>query len=161
MKDFELKNPDKAIYELLDKSQISYSTIQHSAGLTEEEVMAQNGLSLHQGAKSMVLKGDDSFLLVVLAGDQRLALKKAKDVLEQRKVRLATNDEIQGLMGCSIGSCYPVGRVIGLDTFADTSITDNETIFFNPGVPDRWVKMRWSDYSDLVKPKIISVAQDQ
>lgn len=156
-----MKKPDEVIYNLLKSKQIAYETIIHRPDQTEAQVMDENGLALHQGAKSMVLKADDAFLLVVLAGDRRLDLKKAKQLFYRKKVRLATNEEIRGLMGCGIGSCYPIGSVIGLETYVDTSFADNAEIFFNPGVADRWIQMRWKDYEGLVKPDLISVAGDK
>lgn len=156
-----MTNPTEIICNLLKDKGMPYQTIVFGVGETEGQVMAQNSLNLHQGAKSMVLRADDSFLLVVLAGDRRLDLKKAKQVFDKKKIRLATNEEIQGLMGCGVGSCYPIGSVIGLETYVDTSFTDNTEIFFNPGVADRWIKMSWKDYEGLVKPDLISVAGDK
>ncbi len=157
---FSMNNPSELIYNLLRDQKIAYETIVHDKDQTEEQIMNQFGLTLQQGAKSMVLNGDDAFHLIVLAGDRRLDLKKAKHELGiKNKIRLATNEEIKRLMGCEIGSCYPIGAIIGLKTFVDTSLSQNETIFFNPGVADKWVKMSWNDYAHLVKPDLISVSQ--
>lgn len=157
---FPMNNPSELIYNLLHDQGIVYETIVHENNYTEEQTMDQHGLSLRQGAKSMILNGEDAFHLIVLAGDRRLDFKKAKHELGiKNKIRLATNEEIKRLMGCEIGSCYPIGAIIGLKTFVDTSLSQNEIIFFNPGVADRWVKMSWNDYAHLVKPDLISVSQ--
>ena len=101
-----MNSPYTSIVKLLQERAIPFKVIDWEEGSSEEDVMKKNGLVLHQGAKSMVLKTEDGFLLFVLAGDRRIDLKKVKDFFEIGKVRLATNDEITVLMGCGIGACY-------------------------------------------------------
>ncbi len=150
----------EAIVSLLSEQNVAYRLILHE-NMPERQVMNANGLALHQGAKSLVLTTDKGPLLIVLAGDRRLDLKKLQSICQLKQVRLATNGEIKSLMGCEIGSCYPIGNVIGLQTIVDASFMDNETIFFNPGVPDKWITMSLKDFMRIVNPMIISTAQPQ
>lgn len=71
---------------------------------------------------------------------------------------MATNQEIISLMGCEIGACYPLGNVINLETHVDISLAKNATIFFNPGVEDKWIILSWNDFIELAHPKLIDVA---
>lgn len=151
-----VSNPFQLICNFLNERGVNYDILQHEDGLEEMQVMERCGLTLHQGAKSMVLKNpDESYALFVLAGDSRLDMKK----IGSKKTRLAKNEEIIGLMGCEIGSCYPIGSLVGLTTYVDSSIRDNETIFFNPGVPDKWVKLRYADYVAVVNPQYVDVSK--
>lgn len=156
---FAVISPYNSIFQLLHERNIPFKVIDWEQGIGEERVMEENGFVLHQGAKSMVLKTDDGFLLVVLAGDKRLDLRKVKDFFEIGRARLATNDEIKALMGCEIGACYPIGELIGLKTYVDSTLADNEEIFFNPGVFDKWFLMSWENFVRLTSPEIIAVAK--
>ena len=152
-----MSNPYQKILSLFKEQHISYKELSLYKN-RYEHVLQEHNLLLHQGAKSLVLKGNEMFFLVVLAGHRRIDLKKTKKVLGSNQLRLATNQEILSLMGCEIGACYPFGSIIDLETYVDTSLAENATIFFNPGVINKWILLSWNDYVGLTHPKLINIA---
>lgn len=114
-------------------------------------------MSLEQGAKALLLKAGNDFVLVVVPGDKKVDSKKLKKNLGVKKVRFATPEEVKEKMGVEIGACYPFGNVVGLRTLVDESLSKNEIISCNPGRHDISIKFKFSDYQKLVKAELVDV----
>jgi Ala-tRNA(Pro) deacylase len=117
------------------------------------------GMSMESGAKSLLLKTEKDFVLVILPGNKRLDSKLLKSYLSVKNIRFATPEEVENVMGCQIGACYPFGNLIGIRTLMDKSMTDCKEIFFNPGVHNKSIKMKLIDYQELVHPELVSVSE--
>lgn len=152
-------NPFDEIIKLLNKNKIQYQLIEHEPVYTSEQAARVRGLSLSEGAKSLLLKTDDRFILVVLPGDRKLNSKELKKHIKTRDLRFATPDEVVQIMGCEIGSCYPFGNIIGIDTMADIELGKNEYISFNPGLHNKTIRLKYADYQQIVEPTIVTVSQ--
>lgn len=154
-----MKDPYEAIIRLLDETHTAYEQIVHEPVFTSEQAAAIRGMSLSQGAKSLLMKTKEGeFVLVVLPGDKRADSKKLKALLGTKEIRFATPEEVEAKMGCKIGSCYPLGIIAGLRTLVDPSLGENETISFNPGRHDVSIKMKYADYLKLADPKVVAIA---
>src|SRR5438105_338922 len=106
--------PYEKIIQLLDQSQILYELLEHEAVYTSEQAAKIRGLSLDQGAKSLLLKAKNDFILVVLPGNKKLDSKRVKQLLFVKDLRFATPEEVKEIMGCEVGACYPFGNIIGI-----------------------------------------------
>jgi Ala-tRNA(Pro) deacylase len=151
--------PYEKIISFLKEHAITYSEIKHEPVYTSEQAANVRGMSMESGAKSLLLKAENDFVLVVLPGDKRVDSKLLKTYLSMKKIRFATPDEVEKVMGCQIGACYPFGNLIGIRTLIDTSMIANKEIFFNPGVHNKSIKMKWTDYQSVVKPELVSVSE--
>lgn len=152
-----MKKPYEAIVSLLQSHDIAFETIEHEPVFTSEQAAAVRGLSLRAGAKSLLFKTKQGFVLVVLPGNQRVDTKKLKQYLGVKELRFATPEEVVEQMGCEIGACYPFGTVAGLRTLMDETMTREPVISCNPGRHDISIKFAASDFMLLVKPEIVSV----
>jgi len=152
-------NPYEAILRVLDGAHIQYERLEHEPVYTSEQAAAVRGLSLQQGAKSLLFKTKHGFVLVVVPGDKRVDSKKLKKHLGVSDVRFASPDEVKEQMGCEIGSCYPLGTVAGLRTIVDKSLGANEVISFNPGSHTVSIKMSYADYQRAARPELADVVQ--
>lgn len=152
-----MDNPYAVILRLLDGAKLEYESIEHEPVYTSEQAAAVRGLSMEQGAKSLLFKTKIGFVLVVVSGDKRVDSKKLKNTLHVKDVRFATPEEVKEQMGCEIGSCYPFGNIAGLGTICDTSLGRNEVISFNPGRHDISIKLNFSDYLRLANPEIAEI----
>ncbi len=120
--------------------------MEHEPVYTSEQAADVRGISIEQGAKSLLLKTDDTFTLCVLPGNKRLDTKKLKRLLGVKNARFATAEEVKEIMGCQIGACYPFGNLINIRMLVDAALGNNHTLSFNPGVHDKSIKMQWTDY---------------
>lgn len=155
-----MKNPFEAIETFLNSAHIAYKQIEHAPVYTSEQASLVRGISISEGAKSLLLSADANFILCVLPGNKKLATKKIKQLTNAKNVRFATPDEVVNIMGCEVGACYPFGNLINISMYVDESMQQNEYISFNPGVHDKSIKMKWKDYEDLIKPSIVNITQE-
>jgi Ala-tRNA(Pro) deacylase len=141
--------PFDEIKKLLKENSIKYQEINHEPVYTSDQAAAIRGMDLHAGAKSLLLKAGKEFVLAVLPGDSRLDTKKLKQILGVKDIRFASPTEVEEIMGCQIGACYPFGSVAKVKMIVDPSLGENEIISFNPGVHNKSLKIRWDDYLKL------------
>jgi Ala-tRNA(Pro) deacylase len=150
--------PYDRIIGLLKTNDIKYRELLHEPVYTSEQAAQVRGLSLDAGAKSLLLKAEDNFALIVLSGSRKLSSKKFKKRLGIKNLRFATPEEVREQMNCEIGSCYPFGSVADLETYVDESLLTQTDISFNPGVHDKSLVIKLSDYLKLESPAQIDVS---
>lgn len=138
---------------------IEYEELEHEPVFTSEQAAQVRGISLTQGAKSLLIKAKDEFVLVILPGDKRLDTKKLKTLLGIKDMRFAKPEEVVEIMGCEIGACYPFGNLINVKMIIDKSLSENEIISFNPGVHNKSIKIKWQDYKSNVNPLMVNIIE--
>ncbi|MEK7188430.1 MAG: amino acid--tRNA ligase-related protein, partial [Patescibacteria group bacterium] len=151
-----LKNVYERILEELKKRKIKYSHFEHEPVFTSEDSARVRGTSLHQGAKALVLQTDQEFILYVLPADLNADLDQLRQFLKVKKLALVSKDTVKGKTGLDAGSIPPFGSVIGLKTYLDSRVSDNEEIAFNVARHDRSIKMKYTDFLKVEKPTIVS-----
>ena len=118
---------------LLKQHGINFRVLRHEPVYTSEEAARVRGTPLSSGAKALVCKGDNAFVMFVLPADRKLdsgAVRRAKG---WRKLRFATRDEVLQLTGLLPGSIPPLGSLFDLPTLCDDRLGQNEVINFNAG----------------------------
>ena len=146
------------IIELLSKNEATYATEHHEATITSEDASRVRGVSMHAGAKALVIRGKKTgaHWLFVIPADLRFDAKKAK-VLVGEAVSFAQDPET--VTGCVRGSVPPLGSVIGLKTYCDARLAENETIHFNAGSLTDSVSMPYADYLRIENPEIVDISE--
>jgi len=150
--------PYQSIVKILKTNSISYTELDHDPVYTSEEAAKVRGMSLNAGAKSLLLKVKDKFILVVLAGSEKLDSKKLKKMLGARDIRFATPAEVKDKMGCIVGACYPFGSVAHLETYLDKSLLAEKVVSFNPGLHHKSIKIKLEDYLEIEKPITVDIS---
>lgn len=151
-------NPYQKIIGFLKDNKIPYIETEHEPVFTSEQAAKVRGEKMSDGAKSLLLKAKGSFIMAILPGDCKLDSKKLKAILGVGNLRFALPEEVEKIMGCKIGACYPFGNIIGLATYADNFLMDNEKIVFNPGLHDRSIEIKWLDFLREVKPVMADIS---
>lgn len=142
------------IRAFLDEQRIEYKLSEHEAVKTSEEAARIRGTELRTGAKAIVIKAEDTFYLFVLPGDRKMDWKKIKALLNTKRLRLATQEEAEQVTGAKIGAIPPLGNILGLPTYLDKKVLENEWINFNPGSRTHSIAMKSSDLARIVNPII-------
>ena len=143
----------------LNERGILYKKSEHEPVFTSAEAAAIRGVSLHSGAKALILKVDARFLMVVLPADLSLDSGLARTVLDSRKIRFADKEEVLQITGLAPGSIPPFGRLFGLSTYCDDRLADNEQINFNAGSHSVSIQMSYSDYIAFEEPCIVRIGK--
>lgn len=143
----------------LDAANIAYQKTQHAPVFTSAEAAAIRGVSLHSGAKALIIKGGDAFLMVVLPADLSLDSPALKTILGTKRIRFADKEEVLQMTGLTPGSIPPFGSLFILPTYCDQGLADNERINFNAGSHTVSLQMSHADYVAFERPTLVRVGK--
>ncbi len=140
--------------DLLGRHGVAFDVLRHEPVYTSQQAAEVRGTPLASGAKALVCKADDRFVMLVLPADRRLASKEVRRAKGWRKLRFADREEVLSLTGLEPGSIPPFGSLFGLPTLCDERLGENETINFNAGDHSISVSMRYEDYLRVESPEL-------
>jgi Ala-tRNA(Pro) deacylase len=148
--------PSKKLKTYLDENKIKYITIKHSSAYTAQEIAAIAHIPGKDLAKTVIIKIDGKMAMAVLPASYKVSFHDLKDNLGVKEVRLAYEQEfIDKFPDCEVGAMPPFGNIYGLEVFAAESLAEDEEIAFNACNHTELIKMNFSDFERLVKPKRI------
>jgi Ala-tRNA(Pro) deacylase len=137
----------------------SLATAVQVGGLTVAGGTSSPWQPLASGAKALVCKGEQGFVMFVLPADRKLDSHAVRRAKGWRKLRFATREEVLEMTGLAPGSIPPFGSLFGLPTFCDERLGQNDVINFNAGDHSISVSMRYADYVLVEKPELGTFAE--
>lgn len=150
----------KRLQSYLDANKIPYEVVHHPKAYTAHDVAHTLDVPGKLVAKVVMVKADSYFVMSVLPSTWRVDLKRLRDVLETREVRLATEAEIANLFpDCQVGAMPPFGNLYGVEVYVDQLLTEDESIVFEAGTHVGAIKLRYKDFAALVRPKVAAFHQ--
>jgi Ala-tRNA(Pro) deacylase len=144
---------------VLKEHGIAFSVLHHEPVYTSEEAAQIRGTPLASGAKALVCKGDERFVMFVMPADRKLDSRGVRRDKGWRKLRFATVDEVTELTGLKPGAIPPFGSLFNLPTLCDQRLGENELINFNAGDHGISVSMRFADYLIVERPELGTFAE--
>ena len=144
------------IINLLESKHVAYKLTEHAPVRTSEEAARIRGVPLKTGAKAMIARCTDDYYLLVLPADKQIDWKRLRSILQVRDIRLATAEEAEQVAEVQMGSVPPFGNVLGLPTYFDQGLFENEVVNFNPGSITHSIAMQSADLRALVTPSVDS-----
>ncbi|MDE0025975.1 MAG: hypothetical protein OXP69_16300 [Spirochaetaceae bacterium] len=146
------------VLALLRQAGAAFTEREHEAVRTSEEAAAVRGAPLHSGAKALVLKAADRFLLAVLPADCSLDSRALRGVAGTRRIRFANREELLELTGLTPGAVPPFGSLFGMETICDPKLADNGQINFNAGSHRHSVQIAYADWQAIERPRLAVIA---
>lgn len=143
----------KKIKAFLDEHNVVYDVAEHEPTPTSADSAKARGTTLKTGAKALLIKGNEKFVLCIMPADKRLDTKKLKSVLNAKKIRFATIEELKELTGCDKGAMPPFNHFFSFDMIVDPQLFEEEFMDFNAGSLEHSIKMKTADYDRIVKPR--------
>ncbi|QDU30050.1 Prolyl-tRNA editing protein ProX [Anatilimnocola aggregata] len=144
---------------LLDARQLPYEVLHHAPVFTSEEAAAIRGTTLASGAKALICKVDEQFVLIVLPADRKLASKLAKKALGGKSLRFATKEEVLQLTGLTPGSIPPFGSLFQLPTWCDEQLAQQPQLNFNAGDHAISLKLTYETFVQAEQPRLAALAE--
>jgi len=139
------------IKQILDQANLKYFVKHHEPVYTSEQAAKIRGDKLKQGAKAIIIKTNGNFVLIVISGEKKINSKKLKKILKSKDLNFAGSDKLRDL-GLESGNVPPFGSILGLKTYVDKSLLENEEISFNAGSLTDSITMKLEDYLKIEKP---------
>ena len=137
---------------LLKSKGVNFRVLSHEPAYTSIESATIRGVSLHSGAKALIVKAGNEFLMVVMPADFSLDSKNLKRELKCKKLRFASQEEVETLTNLKPGAIPPFGSLFNLRTYCDIRLQENETIYFNAGSHTQSIGMDCADYLAVENP---------
>jgi len=154
--------PLRKLTSYLDQNGKKYVVVTHSRAYTSQEVAASAHIPGKEMAKTVIVKTDGDMKMVVLPSTHNVDFDAIKEKLGVGEAELASEEEFEDLFpDCELGAMPPFGNLYDMDTIVAESLTENKQIAFNAGTHKETVKMSYSDYEELVGPKIMSIGVKQ
>ncbi|MDD2913396.1 MAG: YbaK/EbsC family protein [Candidatus Paceibacterota bacterium] len=134
----------KKIINFLQKEEIRHKVISHKTVYTSFDKSATLAIDPKLIAKTVVLKGDNSFYIAVIPGNRNLEKEKFKKTLNLirkknreklvKKIDFATERWINNnFKGVKIGAIPPFGKLFKYPLFLDKSLSKNKEIYLSSG----------------------------
>lgn len=149
----------QTLLALLEKEGVQFKRITHEPTPTSADSMRVRGMTtLHSGAKALLIEGDktNSHWLCVMPADLRFDAKKFGAIIGERVHFVKSPEEAVGLPK---GSVPPFGSLLGLQTYCDKRLAENENIDFNAASLTDSVTMPYADYERIEKPILVDITE--
>ena len=141
----------KNIIALIESVSADYKLFTHRIALTYddlEQVKQEAGFFGTEG-KCMVLKSEQGFMVYITLFNRWINFDKIKELLDIKKIRLASKEELKESFGAEPGCAYPFGFESTIPIYVDPIVYDQEWFLFSPAVPDKTVQIRRSDVKKI------------
>ena len=148
--------PVEKLKSYLDENKIKYVTIKHSSAYTAQEIAALAHVPGKDLAKTVIIKINGKMAMAVLPASYKVSFDDLKETLGMTEVRLAYEQEfIDKFPDCEVGAMPPFGNIYGMEVYVADSLAEDEEIAFNACSHTELIKMKFTDFERLVKPKRI------
>ena len=138
---------------LLKKHDVVFRVLHHEPVHTSEQAARIRGTPLASGAKALICRGEEQFVMFVLPADRKLDSQAVRRAMGWRKLRFATREEVLEMTGLTPGSIPPFGSLFGLPVYCDDRLSANGEINFNAGDHRISIAMPYADYVRVERPE--------
>ena len=149
----------RCVKDCLEQNKVPYSHCTHRLAYTAQEVAAAQHVPGREMAKTIILKVDLQFAMLVLPAVMKIDMKTLREEVPFAHVELASEKEFAELFPDSeLGAMAPFGNVYGLPVYVDKSLAEDEEIVFNAGTHIDTIRIKYADFARLVRPVIVDAA---
>lgn len=149
-----------AVTELLSQQHIAYQVMEIPLSEDQKPIRSLEMLLSGQGVdpqsvvRSVVFKAETSgFCLLAVAGSGRADWALLRSHLNERKCRMAAQDEVLAATGYQVGAVPPIALPEGLQVLVDESVSQYDTVVIGSGVLGFALSLRGVDLMQLLSDK--------
>lgn len=129
----------------LDKNKINYEEIKHKTVYTVHDKAETMKKKLKEIAKTLALKADKKYILVVLPADARLDLAKLKNLLGVKKLEIIKETVLSKVFKIKPGTHVPFGTYHKIPVFVDKALLKSRVVIASAGSYTDSVKIKTKD----------------
>jgi Ala-tRNA(Pro) deacylase len=147
------------IRDFLESRHVWFETLLHCPASSATRRAQSIHLSGRQVAKGVLVKASGGDVLAVLPATHWIDLERLARVLGEQTVRIATEEEVERVFAdCERGALPPFGRLYGLKTVVDVSLTGSGEFVFVTNTRHEGMRMRYRDYEAIEAPTRARIA---
>jgi Ala-tRNA(Pro) deacylase len=149
--------PVEKLIDFLDAHKVKYVSVEHSLAYTAKEIAERINVKGDQMAKTVMVNLDGCMSMVVLPASCRIRWDRFMEAMGTELVALADEEEFQDRFPfCEVGAMPPFGNLYGVPVYMYDGFDYDADIAFRSGTHSEVIKMRLSDYMDLVRPMTLN-----
>jgi Ala-tRNA(Pro) deacylase len=148
------------IKSLLEDRGVAFEEMQHREVFTAQEVAQSEHISGHRLAKVVIVIADGRPVEVVIPASRRVITNKLQQMLGAKDLRLASEAEMDRIFSdVDTGAIPPLRHWKDVDVIMDESMRVDGPIVLQAGTHRDTVRLAFSDWYNLVQPKVGSFTE--
>lgn len=146
------------VLRILEKEKIAYDFLEYDNNMTDAVEIAKKLNQDPQNVfKTLVTVGKKSHYVFMVPSNQKLNLKKAAFVVDEKSIKMIKQKDLKPLTGYVHGGCSPIGMKTNFPTYIDETCMNQEIIYFSGGRVGLQVKIKFNDFKDHFNIEIASL----
>ena len=109
--------------------------------------------------KSLLFKTENTFILCLVAGDNRCSLNKIKKIKDKKDISMASPEEVKTQTGYTIGGVSPIGHLEKIEIIIDNSLKRFNQLFAAAGHPNCIFKINFKDIKKITNGKVEDIIE--
>lgn len=147
----------KELKNFLRENKVDFTSYYHHPVYDPRELEDHLNISSEKIAKTYLIRINGSFALLVIPSSCEVDPRKLESVISIEKVSFPHEGIQEKYMpGCEADALHPFGNLYGLKVYADQRFRKKDEIAFFAGSSRHSIKMKFSDFENLVHPVFIS-----
>lgn len=138
---------------------VSFQEKEHAPGASAEDYHNALGCKYEQQLKCLLIKvygaEKDEFVMVTVPAQKRADFEQIKQLLNAKKVRGATLDELRQVTGCEYGEVPPAGKIFSIPLIMDKDFLNEQEVYMNAGVVNKSFIVNPNELVRVEMPKMI------
>ncbi|HEY7691296.1 MAG TPA: YbaK/EbsC family protein [Gaiellaceae bacterium] len=151
----------KELTSELSRQGIEYELLSHARTEHAADEAAALGVTERKVGKTLILKSGDRYVRAVLPASERLDLRRVREHLDDRELRLATEGELaEAYADFELGAVPPFGGRAGDRVLIDRRIAELDQVTLEAGTHVDSLTLRVRDLSTLTNAEVIDLCSE-
>lgn len=127
---------------------------------TVEEAVRATSSPPSEIIKTLIVKADEGYAVVVITGDRKVVLSRVAKLLKAGSIRLADSDEVRRVTGFDVGGVSPLSDCVRtLRIVFDTSVVERNWVWCGGGDSRSLAYVSVQDLVRILQPIVADVAK--
>ncbi len=149
----------KKILSYLDKNKVKYDIVKHKTVYTAYDLAQTLAKKMNEIAKTLVVKVDKGYVLVVVPGHLRVDLGKVKKILKAKSAELAPEKVMAKVFKVKPGAITPFGSLHKVEVLLDKALLKTKEAIVNAGSFTDSLRLKVKDLQKLEGTTLADVGQ--
>jgi Ala-tRNA(Pro) deacylase len=149
------------VAKFLENEHYKFERVQHAPAYSAQHLAHELHVSGREVAKTVLLRanGGYEFVVAVLPASKKIDLERASKLFGGATLHLATEIEIADhCPDCDFGVLPPFGSRYGMKTIVDSSLAEDESIWFEGNTHEEAIRIKFEDFRRLEQPIVAPFA---
>lgn len=149
-----MKTIPASVKSYLHSQNIRHEVVPHKTVFTAYDLGQTLRVKLDEIVKTLLVKADRQYHLIVLRASDRLDLKKLQKLLQAKSLKIAREQDMVRELNVKPGAITPFGTLHKLSVVMDRALLKAKVAFFGSGSFEHAVRMSVADFVKHERPMV-------